>query len=57
MIAVVAAAVCQAVALATGALSVVQPLFVLELPLTLLVASLLFHHGLPRAGWRPWHAW
>lgn len=51
MVAVVAAAVCQAVALATGALSVVQPLFVLELPLTLLVASLLFHHGLPRAGW------
>ncbi|WP_455359823.1 DMT family transporter [Streptomyces sp. SYSU K21746] len=49
--AVVAAGVCQAVALATGPLSLVQPLFVLELPLALLVASLLMHHRLPRAGW------
>ncbi|MEV8567296.1 DMT family transporter [Streptomyces sp. NPDC051322] len=51
MLAVVAAAVSQAIALATGALSVVQPLFVLELPLTLLVASLLFHRRLRRAAW------
>ncbi|MCP3819658.1 DMT family transporter [Streptomyces sp. A3M-1-3] len=49
--AVIAAGVCQAVALATGPLSLVQPLFVLELPLALLVAALLMHHGLPRAGW------
>ncbi|GAA3379083.1 DMT family transporter [Streptomyces sannanensis] len=51
MLAVVAAAVCQALALATGPLSVVQPLFVLELPLTLIVASVLLHRHLPRAGW------
>jgi hypothetical protein len=36
---VIAAGVWQAVALATGALSLVQPLFVLELPLALLLAS------------------
>ncbi|MGW5201366.1 DMT family transporter [Streptomyces spiralis] len=37
---VIAAGVWQAAALATGPLSLVQPLFVLELPLTLLLASL-----------------
>ncbi|MEU3045987.1 DMT family transporter [Streptomyces sp. NPDC006984] len=52
MAAVVTAAVCQAVALATGPLTVVQPLFVLELPLTLVIASLMFHSGLPASGWR-----
>jgi hypothetical protein len=36
---VIAAGVWQAVALATGALSLVQPLFVLELPLAVLLAS------------------
>ncbi|MET7621517.1 DMT family transporter [Streptomyces sp. NPDC005408] len=51
ILAVVAAAVCQAVALATGPLTIVQPLFVLELPLTLIVASLVMHRHLPRAGW------
>ncbi|MEV6651972.1 DMT family transporter [Streptomyces sp. NPDC051219] len=51
MFAVIAAGVCQAVALATGPLSLVQPLFVLELPLALLVASLLLHRSLPRTGW------
>ncbi|MFF4233647.1 DMT family transporter [Streptomyces sp. NPDC001820] len=51
ILAVIAAAVCQALALATGPLTVVQPLFVLELPLTLIVASLLLRRGLPRAGW------
>ncbi|WP_328404489.1 DMT family transporter [Streptomyces sp. NBC_00390] len=49
--AVIAAGVCQALALATGPLTVVQPLFILELPLTLVVASLLMHRGLPRSGW------
>ncbi len=37
---VVVAAVCQAIALATGPIAVVQPIFVIELPLTLLVAGL-----------------
>ncbi|MFF7312378.1 DMT family transporter [Streptomyces sp. NPDC008137] len=51
IIAVIAAAVCQALALATGPLTIVQPLFVLELPLTLIVASLLMHRHLPGVGW------
>jgi drug/metabolite transporter (DMT)-like permease len=51
ILAVIAAAVCQAVALATGPLTIVQPLFVLELPLTLIVASLLMHRRLAGSGW------
>ncbi|MDT0388826.1 MULTISPECIES: DMT family transporter [Streptomyces] len=51
ILAVIGAAVCQALALATGPLTIVQPLFVLELPLTLVVASLLMHRRLPRSGW------
>ncbi|MEW2263423.1 MULTISPECIES: DMT family transporter [unclassified Streptomyces] len=51
MLAVVVAGVGQAVALATGPLSLVQPLFVLELPLALLLASLMTHRHLPRAMW------
>jgi drug/metabolite transporter (DMT)-like permease len=38
---VIVAAVCQAVALATGPIALVQPIFVLELPATLLVAGLI----------------
>ncbi|MER6999034.1 DMT family transporter [Streptomyces sp. NPDC000410] len=49
--AVITAGVCQAVAVATGPLTVVQPLFVLELPLTLIVASFLLHTRMPRRGW------
>lgn len=51
ILAVIGAAVCQALALATGPLTIVQPLFVLELPLTLVVASLLMHRRLPGSGW------
>ncbi|MER7407327.1 DMT family transporter [Streptomyces sp. NPDC000070] len=51
ILAVIGAAVCQALALATGPLTIVQPLFVLELPLTLVVASLLMHRRLPLTGW------
>ena len=51
MLAVITAAVCQAVALVTGPLTIVQPLFVLELPLTLIVASVLMHRRLPASGW------
>lgn len=51
IVAVVAAGVCQAVALATGPLTIVQPLFVLELPLALMIASLMFRTGLPARAW------
>ncbi|MFD7409159.1 DMT family transporter [Streptomyces sp. NPDC059866] len=51
ILAVIAAGVCQALALATGPLTIVQPLFVLELPLTLIVASFLMHRHLPGTGW------
>ncbi|MER5939507.1 DMT family transporter [Streptomyces sp. NPDC001928] len=51
ILAVIAAAVCQALALVTGPLTIVQPLFVLELPLTLIVASLLMHRHLAGSGW------
>ncbi|MFD4529725.1 DMT family transporter [Streptomyces sp. NPDC058470] len=48
---VVAAAVFQALALVNGPLALVQPLFILELPLALLIAIPLLHRRLPRAGW------
>ncbi|GAA3506458.1 DMT family transporter [Streptomyces prasinosporus] len=51
IVAVVAAAVCQAVALATGPLTVVQPLFVLELPFALVIAAVLLHGRMSRPGW------
>ncbi|MGW6704317.1 DMT family transporter [Streptomyces sp. NPDC054956] len=51
ILAVIAAGVGQAVALATGALALVQPLFVMELPLALLIASLLARRRLPGALW------
>ncbi len=51
MLAVVVAGVGQAVALATGPLSLVQPLFVLELPLALLLASLMTGRRMPDAMW------
>ncbi|MFD9031369.1 DMT family transporter [Streptomyces sp. NPDC059567] len=49
--AVIAAGVGQAAALATGPLSLVQPLFVLELPLALLIATLMTRERLPKALW------
>ncbi|MFD5511853.1 DMT family transporter [Streptomyces sp. NPDC059761] len=51
ILAVIAAGVGQAAALATGALVLVQPLFVLELPLALLIASLVARRRLPGALW------
>ena len=48
---VVLAAVCQAIALATGPVALVQPIFIIELPFTLLVASRLAHRKLPRTTW------
>jgi drug/metabolite transporter (DMT)-like permease len=41
----------QALALGSGQLSLVEPLLVLELPLTLLLASRVFHRQLHRAAW------
>lgn len=48
---VIVAAACQAIALATGAIAVVQPIFVIELPSTLLIAYYVFHTKLPRSAW------
>ncbi|MBP0459289.1 DMT family transporter [Streptomyces montanisoli] len=48
---VIVAAVCQAVALATGPIAVVQPIFVIELPSTLLIAGYVFRSRLPRTAW------
>src|ERR1700730_9974836 len=44
---VILAAVCQAIALDTGPVALVQPIFIIELPFTLLVASKLAHRKLP----------
>ncbi|MFF8279131.1 DMT family transporter [Streptomyces lateritius] len=52
ILALIAAGVGQAAALATGPLALVQPLFVLELPLALLIASLLARQRLPARLWR-----
>src|SRR6266540_2456326 len=48
---VLLASVCQAVALATGPVALVQPIFIIELPFTLLVASRLARRKLPRTTW------
>lgn len=48
---VVVAAVCQAVALATGPIAVVQPIFVIGLPATLLMAAFVMRVRLPRRVW------
>ena len=50
---VAVAAVCQAAALATGPIALVQPIFIIELPLTLLLAMLANRHS-PRG--LPWAA-
>lgn len=46
-----AAAVCQAVALANGPVALVQPIFIIELPFTLLLASRWYRRRLPRLTW------
>jgi drug/metabolite transporter (DMT)-like permease len=45
------AAVAQAAALASGPVALVQPIFIIELPFTLLLASRLIHRKLPRRTW------
>ncbi|MFF5703756.1 DMT family transporter [Streptomyces sp. NPDC012794] len=51
ILAVIAAGAGQAAALATGPLALVQPLFVLELPLALLISSVLARSPLPHTLW------
>ena len=48
---VVFAAVFQGLALVTGPLAVVQPIFVLELPFALLISGLVFRKPMVRRGW------
>ncbi|MFJ1549499.1 DMT family transporter [Streptomyces sp. NPDC088246] len=48
---VIVAAVCQAVALATGPIALVQPIFVIELPATLLMAGFVLRVRIPRRIW------
>ncbi|MET9020057.1 DMT family transporter [Actinopolymorpha sp. NPDC004070] len=45
---IIAGAVFQGAALLTGPLALVQPIMMVELPFTLLLAALVFHHGLGR---------
>lgn len=47
----VVAAACQAAALATGPVALVQPLFIVELPFALLVAGVLMRRRIPRRTW------
>lgn len=49
--AVIASACFQALALVNGALAIVQPIFVLELPTALLIAGAVLHRRLPHRGW------
>ncbi|HEX6526148.1 MAG TPA: DMT family transporter [Streptosporangiaceae bacterium] len=48
---VIVASLCQATALATGPVALVQPIFIIELPFTLLVSSRLARARLPRRTW------
>lgn len=48
---VAGAALFQALALVTGPLALVQPVFILELPLALLISLPVLHRALPRSGW------
>ncbi|KAA6212208.1 hypothetical protein CP973_22415 [Streptomyces albofaciens JCM 4342] len=48
---IVGAAACQALALTLGSLSLVQPILVLELPFTLLIACAVARRRLPAIGW------
>jgi hypothetical protein len=51
MTAVMAAACFQALALADGSLSVLQPIFVLELPFALLIGGVVLRRRVTRLGW------
>ena len=47
----IVAALCQATALATGPIALVQPLFIIELPLALLFGGLVMRRRLARRSW------
>ena len=47
----VSGALFQALALVNGPMALVQPLFILELPLALLIVAPLLHRRMPAAGW------
>jgi drug/metabolite transporter (DMT)-like permease len=47
----IGAALCQATALATGPVALVQPIFIIELPFTLLVASRMMGWKMPTLTW------
>ncbi|MDI5969261.1 DMT family transporter [Streptomyces sp. SL13] len=49
--AVICSACFQALALINGALAIVQPIFVLELPFALMIAGVVLRRRLPRRGW------
>ncbi|MGH3496247.1 MAG: DMT family transporter [Nocardioidaceae bacterium] len=51
LLGVIVAFLLQAAALANGALSVVEPILVFELPLTLVLAGIVFHRTLHRREW------
>lgn len=51
ILSVIFAALFQGLALATGPLAVVQPIFVLELPTALLIAGVVFRKRLPPSTW------
>ncbi|MCZ4602345.1 DMT family transporter [Streptomyces sp. Lzd4kr] len=51
LLGVMLSALLQALALAIGSLAAVQPVFVLELPLALLIGGFVFHVDLPRKAW------
>jgi len=53
ILAITAGFVLQAAALGTGALALVEPILIIELPLTLLLGSLLFHSPLSSREWAP----
>jgi drug/metabolite transporter (DMT)-like permease len=48
---IIVAAVCQAIALDNGPVALVQPIFIIELPFTLLLASRLVGRRLPKTTW------
>ncbi|WP_063775141.1 DMT family transporter [Streptacidiphilus anmyonensis] len=48
---VIFAAAFQGLALATGPLAVVQPIFVLELPAALMIGGMVFHRRMPTLAW------
>jgi drug/metabolite transporter (DMT)-like permease len=48
---VIVAALCQAGALATGPIALVQPIFIIELPITLVIGSSVMHRKIPARIW------